>query len=462
MWGGLLGVSYTLGTVCIFKNLNLKFLNKRLASQRKTPTLSRQWVSRALGSSLRVRCYSTFNKNKKLLRKSQAYGGIGITKTLAYFKGEELKYILLILISISFIIYIFYGNLFIFSLSFYFTLVILQMVNNNYKFSDYFIIRISQKFVIYIIIGIIVLYISIIIMDKIDLIGDIYCQGDDILSNIDNSNISNTSNNTNDTNKDSITLKKDEVVITSKEALNEIANNIANVGKDLIKETFPGIVEGLATAAGAGSAAAATVNQIFNNTAGQPILRRTVMAATGAAFVGGAVSTSLRTSAAMSRQQSITKLENISPSLPRAELDCVAPPSPKEEFIHSVIEPSELMSPLVELINCQFIFSSIMVLSIIMMVFICISWYINKYNISFLKQILGDKLGGFLKFTKYTRNMSNFNNKFYISLLIINILVLIFCILMQLYISNELVMNIDDYIAVHNYIKNPPPTPLLK
>jgi hypothetical protein len=365
---------------------------------------------------------------------------------------ESLKYLLFGMIIILLFIYLFYGNLLAFSISFYFTLVILQMINNNYKFSDHFIIRISQKFIICALFSIIVLYIGMIILDKLDLIADINCDDDDLLVNVDNSNTSsnNSGNSTasassNTNNTDSVTMKKDEIVITSKEAITEVANSLTNIGKDLIKETLPNLVDGFSTAAGAGAAAAATVTQVFGATSGLPLPSRVGAAAASAGAVGLATAVGIRVGSAIGRQAIMNDLSSGSNS----NQDRI--PSPTEGFINSLLEPSELPSPLVELLYYQYVFSCLMLFLILSILFICISWYLNTKNINIISRLLGNRFS----FTnKVSGNMTNFNNKFYLIILIINISVLVFCILMQLYISNELLMNVDDYISVHNHIKN--------
>ena len=77
------------------------------------------------------------------------FGGSYNTYLQKYLTKANFKYLLYFIISILFIIYLFYGYLIVFSLSFYFSLSILQFIGNNYKFSEYFIFRISQKFLVY-------------------------------------------------------------------------------------------------------------------------------------------------------------------------------------------------------------------------------------------------------------------------------------------------------------------------
>lgn len=83
------------------------------------------------------------------------------------------------------------------------------------------------------------------------------------------------------------------------------------------------------------------------------------------------------------------------------------------------------------------------------MIIIGINWYINKYNLN--NKLFGDRFANFLTFRQ---KLTNFNNKLYITFFIINLVVLIYILCFQLYISYELNYNLEDYINVHKFIKN--------
>jgi hypothetical protein len=73
-------------------------------------------------------------------------------------------------------------------------------------------------------------------------------------------------------------------------------------------------------------------------------------------------------------------------------------------------------------------------------------WVFNKYNINIIKYIIGTRLGnklmGKIVNIKFIKNM---NNKVYISMMAIYIILLIFCLIFQLFIGVELRLNLEDY-----------------
>jgi hypothetical protein len=133
-------------------------------------------------------------------------------------------------------------------------------------------------------------------------------------------------------------------------------------------------------------------------------------------------------------------------------------PSPVEDFIHSVLEPTEITSPLETLLDCQIFFILLSLLCILCIIMILSMWVFNKYNINIIKYILGssaaqgNKLMGCFAIVniKFIKNM---NNKVFISMIVIYTILLIFCLIFQIFIGVELRLNIEDYIEVHKHIK---------
>jgi len=118
-----------------------------------------------------------------------------------------------------------------------------------------------------------------------------------------------------------------------------------------------------------------------------------------------------------------------------------------DTFISSVLEKNELLSPLENLINIQFNVNSL-IISIILFIFVIVIYlyFINNGISIFNNYIKGSK------FNNKIIILRKVNNKFYGLIFIILGLLLIFCILLNYYISFELNSHLDDYIRVHNHI----------
>jgi hypothetical protein len=119
-----------------------------------------------------------------------------------------------------------------------------------------------------------------------------------------------------------------------------------------------------------------------------------------------------------------------------------------------VLEPSEITSPLETLLDCQIFFIALSLLCILCIIMILSIWVYNKNNINIIKYILGTSLGNKLMGKIVNINfIKNMNNKFFISMIVIYIILLIFCLIFQIFIGVELRLNLEDYIEVHKNIK---------
>jgi len=81
-------------------------------------------------------------------------------------------------------------------------------------------------------------------------------------------------------------------------------------------------------------------------------------------------------------------------------------------------------------------------------------WVFSKFTINIIKYILGTRLGNKLKGKIVNINLFLIlNNKFFISMIVIYTILLIFCLIFQIFIGVELRLNLEDYIEVHKYLK---------
>lgn len=100
----------------------------------------------------------------------------------------------------------------------------------------------------------------------------------------------------------------------------------------------------------------------------------------------------------------------------------VSQSDPIENFIHSVLEPSDITSPLETLLDYQIFFIVLSLLCILCIIMILGLWVFNKYNINIIKYILGTRLGNKLMGPFGIINLNfikNMNNKLFISMIVI-------------------------------------------
>lgn len=383
--------------------------------------------------------------------------------------------------------YYMFESYFIFFISFYISFLVSLYVYDNFKYSSLYIIRLNQKFAFIIITMFLSIIVVFYIMDYSspiaqlwggDIINHILCEGSDSVD-VSNSN-SDCSNNSpnNSPNKSSYSsalsregfysegvagkdnyVKKEDIIVTSKEVLDKVGEVVTTIVKDAVGP----FIENIATAAGAGSAGGVIGGKIISSMpAGSSITHKVIAGAGAAAITAAGVAGAIKSvNAAFSNKStkdSISSNINTAPATASASASQgygERSPSPVEEFIQSVLEPSEITSPLETLLDCQIFFIMLSLLCLLCIIMILGMWVFNKYNINIIKYILGSRLGnklmGKIVNIKFIKNM---NNKIFISMIVIYTILLIFCLIFQIFIGVELRLNLEDYIEVHKHIKN--------
>jgi len=372
-----------------------------------------------------------------------------------------------------------------FIIGFYFSFLLCLFIFENYNFSSWFIIKINQIFVFCCVIITVISFFILgalyfkagVVIDCFDLFNYIYCDGVDSVDssnlnmdspvNNNSDNTGNPSNLSNIDNKDDLvyTVKKEDVIVTSKEVIDSTVGMIKEVLLESSAKRKGSVVENVATSAGAGTAAGAIGSKIISSmpsgsSTSQKLLAGVSAAVLTAAGVGGAIKVVNAISKNSSKKESIKSMNNSDSSeseiLQNSDLDRSV--SPMEGFIPSVIERSEISSPLESLLEYQIYFGGLILIGILGLIMVLGLWCLSKFNLNILNYFLGSSLGN--KLMTYSRSkininlIKNMNNKFFLSIIVIYSVFIIFCILIQLYINIELRMNIGDYIEVHNHIKN--------
>jgi hypothetical protein len=131
------------------------------------------------------------------------------------------------------------------------------------------------------------------------------------------------------------------------------------------------------------------------------------------------------------------------------------PSSPTDFIIPSLLEKTELLSPLDKLIKTQLSLDYLLLLFLIVLTVLIFnkSFLTNSKTTSILNKILNENLS--LKLENYKKiDIDIFNNLFFRVLFILIATSLIFNILINILINFELTLNLEYYIQSHENFKN--------
>lgn len=285
-------------------------------------------------------------------------------------------------------------------------------------------------------------------------LGIIYCDGVDSDTN-DNSNNSNDNSNSNESNdnnnnsnnnsnmaKSSITINTKDNYKVEWEVDRELGKSmIENAGK-VIGSKLDSIVGSLGAAAAAGTAAGAVGSNIVKS--GLPPISKAV--AVGALTGITAGSTYVAISTAKSLVENYEKNERLKHN---ADKDYI--PSPTDDTFISSLNDYNILSPLEQLLDNQINVNLLLIITILLLLFVVFNkLFIKKGIFTFLKE--KSKLN--IKYKKYIDFFENFSEKYFITMFISILILTIFLLGLNLLISVELSKNIDDYIRVHNHLKD--------
>lgn len=323
-------------------------------------------------------------------------------------------------------------------ISFLISFTISNFVLNKFKFSKNIYIRFIQRFVIYNIIFITVIAFIIYLSSLFNLIPTIYCSnGEDNISN-KGKDVIKVNSETDDTNKEYYNFK------ISKNLFDNGLHTVGEASKMAVDKVVPNIGAGAA----AGTAAAAAVKA----TSGLPPLQRAGAVAATALVTAASTKVGLDIGNAISKN---TDFSGVIKNSPHANPDIMAtPPSPDSLIINSTLESSDITSPLQDLLIYSFTLDIFILLLLISLLIIIFNRYILSFNLNFINSILNKYISIKIRnwFNKYLNTGIDYNNKLVLFMFIINSIGLFLIVLLKIFLSSELLINIDSYIEVHNYI----------
>jgi hypothetical protein len=265
--------------------------------------------------------------------------------------------------------------------------------------------------------------------DYFNLLNLIYCEGDDEITPETNNDNKNQKN---------IVVESDNFYHIRKDSVD------VSKGMDIISKTLDSNFDKLVSNVGAATAAGTAASAVLKSNL--PPAQKLALAGASAAVVGAS------TKIGIAVGEAIVKNNSLNSSIDSKTLNQETP-SPDTSFISSVLEKSELISPLEELLRNQFILNIlILFLIIIFLVLLFNKLFINNNLINnFIRNNLNKNI--ILKIDYYKAKLEKFNESYFLILFSINTITLIFNLVLCLIINYELTFNLDSYILVHNTIK---------
>jgi len=267
--------------------------------------------------------------------------------------------------------------------------------------------------------------------------GTIYCEGGDTPSgdvNIpsgDNSTTTSGDNSKNETSKPVILESEDHYHITKE---------VFNKGVELINQSIITGIEAMAPNLGAGTAAAGAVSAVIKNS-NLPTLPKLALTGVTAAVAAGGTRIGLVGADALLRiNTSKESSEIVSDTVDETK-------SPVNDFIHSVLENGDIISPLEELLRCQLGLNVLMLFEIFILIAILYNKLFINSGFSIIRKYfkLSDK--------SLSNKMNSFNDKFFYIIFIINCSCLIFAIFFSFIIIGDLNTNLEIYVDNYNNMK---------
>ena len=302
-----------------------------------------------------------------------------------------------------------------------------------------------NKLVKFIINIILVLLIYLVVGIEFGYFEAIYCEPTDSESsnNVDN-NKDNKNENKNDNKNDNNNDNKDvKGKGKEKEKKEDDYNISANIPKGVIKETVEGISNVVPPLVGGlvGGKLGAAVIKASNSLPPVPKallgVGTAIMGAGGVTYITAAV-------------KDLTK-NNSSVNTPSINNKPSIGDSNKDDFIASVLESGEELSPLHNLINHEIVFSILIFGHIGILLLI----WLHKWYLSISSKVISKFLSPNLtkKYENYRVMIEKIGNSYLTILIIINVLFILFYLCVIIYVNIELSNNIEDYISVHLNMK---------
>jgi hypothetical protein len=331
------------------------------------------------------------------------------------------------------------------TISFLISFALSHFILSDFKYSANIFISLFQRLIIYLLIFIIgAAFFSfafyLFSFFNINLIQTAYCSSGEegnLTNKFSDKEVLTVKTETDDTNNEYYNFK------IEKKLFENALQTVAETSKFAANKFIPNL--------GAGAAAGAAATATIKSTGGLPLFPRAAAIGGSTLITATATKVGLELGATLTQK---TELESLIKNSPHADPNPDRIPSPDPNIINSILESNDITSPLQDLLLYSFVLDIMILISIISLLIIIFNRYINSCNLSFFNSIFNKYIPIKYRnwFQKYLNTGIDYNNRFMLIMFIINSIGLILMILLKIFITSELFINIDSHIAVHNYI----------
>ena len=225
-----------------------------------------------------------------------------------------------------------------------------------------------------------------------------------------------------------------------------------SVEKGVVKEVVQGVVEGIGNIVPivvGGLAGAGLGSAIIKSSSGLPPLQKAALGV--ATAIGGSLGVSVSSSVGKEIAKNIFKKNEIMKDSSVGVEVVEGVEGVKDEYIPSILENGDEMSPLQALLNYEIIICLLILFHIVILILILFNNLYVKGSLNLIGKLINKKMLD--KYNKYKVMIEKLGNRFLIILFVINVIFLLGYILLLIYINFELISNLDDYINVHTNMK---------
>jgi hypothetical protein len=221
-------------------------------------------------------------------------------------------------------------------------------------------------------------------------------------------------------------------------ALNKVKTD---EGIKLVKDVLPNL--------GGAAAASSVANKMIMSSKGMPPLYRGLLGIGTAAGTYGAIKsidTVLNIKKQLNNPSEVTI--NIGKEINNSEITGeIIKKSGIGNIMSNTIEYNDLYSPLETLLGYDIIFVCFIIFHIIIIILIFINKYYKTRSNKFIYKHIPEKYKSI--YDKYINRMSNINDSFLNTLIVINVISIMIFLMLIIYINLDIIMNIDAYIESH-------------
>jgi hypothetical protein len=338
------------------------------------------------------------------------------------------------------------------------SLLISSFIFNQFRYSENIFVRYLQKFAIYNLLFLYSLIILICVLpytpfspvfDYFYYLYDINLENFELFINENTAN--NSTLDPNDKSKDVLKVNT-SIDNNNEEFYNlKVRKDIVNSTLETVKKAVEITVKNTVPSLGAGAATGAATAAMVKSTQGIPPVQRLGLIGATAVVTSGATAFGLKAGSALAKNINVSSIIENSR---HADPDINRIPSPDlENIIQNPLEIGDT-SPLETILTSIFAFNVFILLLTIIILYLIFNRYILHFNLDLITSLFDKYMSHKIneRFKSWLKKGTNYNNRFIFIMFIVNSIVLIFLILLNIIFTADLLVKIEDYVNVYNFI----------